>query len=89
MLELLIDCTGVAKLGIFMTSMGISGNTGNFEFSADWAIDWLIGGFFHLRPALPYPILGLTCGVSLNKGLAICFAWDHFCTKYFTEFPIL
>ena len=73
-LELLIDCTGVVKLGIFMTSMGIFGNTRIFEFSADWAIDWLISGFFCLDLALPCPILGFTCGVSLNKGLSIGFS---------------
>ena len=74
-LGLLIDCPGVAKLGLFMNSVGIFGNAGIFcEFSADWEINWLMRGFFHLDPALPSPILCFTSEVSLNEDLETCFS---------------
>ena len=74
-LGLLIDCTGILKLGLFMASICIHGNSGIFyEFSTDWAIGWLIGGFFQLNPALPCLILGFICETSFIKGFIICFS---------------
>ena len=43
-LQLLIDCTGVVKLGIFMTSMGISGLMSIFSGSFDRGIFTALGG---------------------------------------------
>ena len=48
-LELLIDCTAVAKLGIFMTCFYMFGTLAIFcGCFNDWAIGWWIWGFFIL-----------------------------------------
>ena len=62
-------------MDLFMTSICIFGNPGIFcEFSADWAIGWLMGGFFYFDPALPCCTLGFICEVSFIKDFVTCFS---------------